>query len=331
MSDFSGIWAAIVTPFQDQHTPHAGQPLVDHAALRTLVQHLRAEGISGLVALGSTGEAAALNDAEQDAVLGTVREAAEGLPVMAGLAGNHVGHLHARLAHFNTLPLAGVLSPAPYYVRPSQPALVAHFQALADACEAPLVLYDIPYRTGVTMSLDTLLTLAAHPNIHAVKDCGGSLDKTEALIMDGRLQVMSGEDALIFTHLCLGAHGAISAASQVAPAAFMALHDAVKAGRLAHARRWQQQLRPLLQALFTEPNPALVKQALHMQGWMAPTVRPPMLPASDPAQAVLADVMAQVLQTGAVEEDGRREHINARPAPPPAAAATSAHNGHWPR
>lgn len=313
MSDFSGIWAAIVTPFQAHPT------LIDHTALRRLVQHLRQRGISGLVALGSTGEAAALDDAEQDAVLDTVLSAAEGLPVIAGLAGNHVGHLHARLAHLNTLPLAGVLSPAPYYVRPSQPALVAHFQTLADASRAPLVLYDIPYRTGVTMSLETLLTLAAHPNIHAIKDCGGSMDKTEALVMDGRLQVMSGEDALIFPHLCLGARGAISAASQVAPEAFMALHDAVKAERLAQARACQRQLKPLLQTLFVEPNPALVKHALHMQGLMAPTVRPPMLPASAPAQAALADAMA------------RAGCLSDLPAPRPAAAATSAHNGHWRR
>ena len=129
---FSGLWIPLVTPFRNDGA-------VDHAALRALVQRLRAGGIAGVVVCGSTGEAAALDVAEQDAVLDTLLDAAAGTPVIAGLAGNHTGHLHARLRHLNTLPLAAVLSPAPYYVRPSQEGLVAHFQALADASRAPLL------------------------------------------------------------------------------------------------------------------------------------------------------------------------------------------------
>lgn len=288
MSDLAGIWVALVTPFFDHHQGHG----VDHGALRRLVGQLREADVTGLVALGSTGEAAALDDAEQDAVLDTVLEAAQGLPVIAGLAGNHVGHLHARLAHLNTLPLKAVLSPAPYYVRPSQAALVAHFQALADAARAPLVLYDIPYRTGVQMAQDTILTLAQHPHIIGIKDCGGSADKTRALIADGRLQVLAGEDAQIFHNLCLGGVGAITAAAQVAPQAFMALYRALRAGDLAEGRQWHHRLAPLIEALFAEPNPAVIKAALARQDLGGPHVRAPLLPASPQA---LAQLMATSL------------------------------------
>lgn len=291
MTDLSGIWVAIVTPFLGPTFSPAQGLGVDHAALRQLVQHLKQAEVTGLVALGSTGEPAALDDAEQDAVLDTVLDAAQGLPVIAGLAGNHVGHLHARLAHLNTLPLHAVLSPAPYYVRPSQAGLVGHFKALADASRAPLMLYDIPYRTGVQMDLDTLLTLAAHEHIIGLKDCGGSLDKTQQLIADGRLQVLSGEDALIFHNLCLGGAGAITAAAQVAPQAFMAMYQALREGQLAPARALQHQLAPLIRSLFSEPNPALVKAELARQGRVLPHLRPPLLEASAGAARALEACM----------------------------------------
>lgn len=292
-TDLSGIWVALVTPFHNDATRS-----VDHTALRLLVRHLRDAGVTGLVALGSTGETAALDDAEQDAVLDTVLDTAQGLPVIAGLAGNHVGHLQARLAHLNTLPLHAVLSPAPYYVRPSQAGLLAHFQALADASRAPLVLYDIPYRTGVQMALETLLSLATHEHIIGLKDCGGSLDKTQQLIADGRLQVLSGEDALVFHNLCLGGAGAITAAAQVAPGAFMALYRALRQGQLPLARALHHELAPLTRSLFAEPNPVLIKTELARQGLVQAPVRPPFL-APDPQAAQLVASHMRALATRA--------------------------------
>ncbi|HEX5355569.1 MAG TPA: 4-hydroxy-tetrahydrodipicolinate synthase [Aquabacterium sp.] len=291
MSDLSGIWVAIVTPFHNDAT-HS----VDHAALRRLVQHLRQAEVTGLVALGSTGEAAALDDAEQDAVLDTVLDAAQGLPVIGGLAGNHVGHLHARLAHLNTLPLHAVLSPAPYYVRPSQAALVHHFQDLAERSHAPLVLYDIPYRTGVAMDLHTILTLAEHPHITGIKDCGGSLDKTQQLIADGRLQVLAGEDAQIFHNLCLGGAGAITAAAQTCPEGFMKMYGALREGQLKEARQWQHLLSPLIRALYAEPNPSVVKAVLANQGLVTTISRAPHLAASEEARRAATQVLDRVLR-----------------------------------
>ncbi|WGS53858.1 4-hydroxy-tetrahydrodipicolinate synthase [Paraburkholderia sp. D15] len=291
MSIFSGIWIPLITPFADG--------AVDHAALRALVRRYAGAGVAGLVALGTTGEPAALDDAEQDAVLATILDetralaevrahsqtqsaATQGgpLPVLVGVSGNHTASMLTRIAALNRLPIAGVLMAAPYYIRPSQAGIVGHFTALADASDKPVVLYDIPYRTGVRLELDTLLTLAAHPRIQAVKDCAGSLDTTLALIRDGRLQVLTGEDVQIFNTLCLGGSGAIAASAHVRPERFVALYRALKAGRLDEGRRLFHALAPLIQALFAEPNPAPVKALLAAQGVLRDELRMPMTRAS---------------------------------------------------
>jgi 4-hydroxy-tetrahydrodipicolinate synthase len=282
MSIFSGIWVPLITPFADG--------AVDHAALRALVRRYTGAGIAGLVALGTTGEPAALDAAEQDAVLATILDEAQAaghlaqdgraLPVLAGVSGNHTASMRERIEQLNALPVAGVLMAAPYYIRPSQAGIVGHFMALADASEKPVVLYDIPYRTGVRLDLNTLLTLAAHPRIQAVKDCAGSLDTTLALIRDGRLQVLTGEDINIFNTLCLGGSGAIAASAHVRPERFVEMYRALAAGRLAEGRRIFHSLAALIQALFAEPNPAPVKALLAAQGLIRDELRMPMTRAS---------------------------------------------------
>jgi 4-hydroxy-tetrahydrodipicolinate synthase len=139
-SDFSGLWIPLVTPFD--------QGKVDYAALKRLVAHYRTSGVAGLVVCGSTGEAAALSDEEQLQVLQTVIAEAPGLPVVMGLSGYHMGKTAARIATLNTLGIAGILLPAPSYIRPSQAGLIEWFSALADVSAVPVILYDIPYRTG---------------------------------------------------------------------------------------------------------------------------------------------------------------------------------------
>ena len=279
MSEFSGIWVPLITPFANG--------AVDHTALRGLVRRYADAGIAGLVALGTTGEPAALDAAEQDAVLATILDEAQRtgrttpLPVMVGVSGNHTASLRERIEQLNPLPIAGVLIAAPYYIRPSQAGIVGHFSALADASEKPVVLYDIPYRTGVRLELDTLLTLAAHPRIRAVKDCSGSLDTTLALIHDARLQVFAGEDIAIFNTLCLGGSGAIAASAHVRPEQFVALYRALSEGRLDEGRRIFHALTPMIQLAFAEPNPAPVKALLAAQGLIRDELRMPMTRASD--------------------------------------------------
>lgn len=285
-SPFQGIWIPLVTPFSGG--------AVDGGALRRLVRYYAAAGVDGLVVCGSTGEAAALDDAEQLAVLDAVLNVADGLPVMMGLAGNHQGHVLRRLSAFGTRPLAGILAPAPYYVRPGQAGASAYFRCLADASRFPLALYDIPYRTGATLDTATLLELAAHPNIAAIKDCGGSLEKTVALIADGRLQVMAGEDLQTLSTLCLGGSGIIAAAAHIRPDLFVALYRAVREQRLDQARALFLALAPMIQLAFAEPNPGPVKAQLARQGLLTDELRAPMPAASaalaDRLQAAVAEL-----------------------------------------
>ena len=270
--DFSGIWVPLVTPF------HNGA--VDHAALRALTDYYARSQVAGIVALGTTGEAAALDGNEQQAVVDTVLEAAQGLPVIVGLAGNHTGHLRDSMRGFSERPIAGFLTPAPYYIRPSQQGLIDHFNQLADLSPKPLVLYDIPYRTGVRFELDTLLTLAAHPQIQAIKDCAGSVDTTQALIADGRLQVLAGEDLNIFNSICMGGHGAISASAHIRPDLFNAMFQALGQQQLERASAIFHALAPFMRLLFAEANPGPVKAALALQGRLRNELRAPMLPVS---------------------------------------------------
>ncbi|MBO1014201.1 4-hydroxy-tetrahydrodipicolinate synthase [Achromobacter sp. SD115] len=271
-SPIQGVWVPLVTPFSGG--------AVDGGALRRLVRHYAAAGVDGLVVCGSTGEAASLDDAEQLAVLDAVLTEAGRLPVIMGLAGNHHGHVMQRLAAFGTRPLAGILAPAPYYVRPGQEGATAYFRCLADASRFPLVLYDIPYRTGTTLDTATLLALAAHPNIAAIKDCGGSLEKTIALIADGNMHVLAGEDLQALSVMSLGGAGMIAAAAHIRPDLFVAMHQAVKAQQLDLARKLFHALVPIIQLTFAEPNPGPLKAQLGRQGLLSEELRMPMPPAS---------------------------------------------------
>ncbi|MES2530884.1 MAG: dihydrodipicolinate synthase family protein, partial [Pseudomonadota bacterium] len=226
------------------------------------------------------GEAAALDDDEQLAVFATVAEAAPALPRIMGIGGSHLGQTLAWVRRLAALEPAGLLVPAPSYIRPSQAGLIDWFRAIADASAAPVLLYDIPYRTGSTLTLETLLTLASHPNIRALKDCGGDAAKTRALIADGRLQVLAGEDAQMFSLLAEGGSGAIAASAHVQPERFVRLIKLLADGHIAEARAEWQALAPLIGLLFAEPNPAPVKALLALEGAISAELRAPMTAAS---------------------------------------------------
>lgn len=277
-ADFSGLWIPLVTPFDDGHA-------VDPPALARLVRRLGSQGIAGYVACGSTGEAAALDAGEQLAVLDTVLAASPGLPVVMGLSGYHLADTLAWVRQVQTRPIAGLLVPAPHYIRPSQAGLVQWFTALADQSNVPLIVYDIPYRTGATLTRETLLQLASHPRIVAIKDCGGDAAKTLALIGDGRLRVLAGEDLQMFATVAQGGAGAIAASAHVQTSRFADVLRLLQTGDLIQARRLWQPLVPLIEAVFAEPNPALVKALLVQHGEMGGELRLPMLKASAAAAA----------------------------------------------
>lgn len=270
--DLSGFWIPLVTPFQGE--------ALDLPALKRLVSHLARSPITGFVPCGSTGEAESLSHGEQLQVLDAVLASCHDKPVMMGLAGTRLDEMLPHLGEIARRPVAAVLVSAPFYLRPAQPGLIAHFRALADASPVPVVVYDVPARTGVALTLDTLLTLAEHPNIRAIKDCGGDEEKTRALIADGRLAVLAGDDPRIFNTACAGGAGAIAAAGHLLPRHYTRLVASAREGRLDEARRLHHALTPLSLALFSEPNPSVFKAVLARQGWMSDALRPPHSPAS---------------------------------------------------
>jgi 4-hydroxy-tetrahydrodipicolinate synthase len=269
--DFSGVWIPLVTPFNHRR--------VDHAALGTLVRRLAGQGVAGFVVCATTGEAPLLSDAERVDVLATV-QAQSTLPTIMGASGTTADEVLRRVdAAMRHAPTAFMMT-APPYLRPSQAALTTFFTTIADALPAPLVVYDIPARTGVRLELDTLLALAAHPRIVALKDCGGRVDQTEALIADGRLQVLCGNDNEWFSARCLGGAGAIAASAHVRTELFVAFDRAMAHGDLVTGRALWRLLKPITVGLFEEPSPGPVKALLAARGECVDELRAPMTSAS---------------------------------------------------
>jgi 4-hydroxy-tetrahydrodipicolinate synthase len=277
MSSFQGIWVPVVTPFQDG--------AIDFAGLHRLVSHLLVKHVAGIMVCTTTGEAASLSRQEQLAVLDAVLRLVPAQRVVMGLAGNNQIELLQFQAEILKRPLAGLLVPAPSYIRPSQAGLEAFFRTVADASSVPIILYDIPYRTGVTFEQATLLNIVAHPRIVAIKDCGGNLGNTLAVLASGEADVLCGEDLQIFNALCLGASGAIAASAHVCTEQLVALWQQVRDNQLAEARATFLGLVPLINTLFMQPNPAPVKAALAMEGLIDSELRAPMQRATE---AVLA-------------------------------------------
>ncbi len=279
MTSYTGIWVPLVTPFRHNE--------VDFDALQPLARRCVEAGVSGLVVCGSTGEPAALSEDEQLAALDAVLDAVPECPVVMGVAGNNLPAILDRMQRVQQRPIAGLLVPPPYYIRPSQAGLVDFFRTVANASSVPVILYNIPYRTSVGIELETFRTIVQHERILALKDCGGDLPLTMSLIGDRKLQVLSGEDHLLLSTLCLGGTGGIVASAHIRPDLFVRIAQLVQRDALSEARELFHRLLPLMRLLFREPNPAPLKAALSMMGCMRGELRAPMQGASDETKALL--------------------------------------------
>lgn len=283
--DLRGIHVPLITPFAAD-----GSVAVD--AIESLSHHYLDAGAAGIVALGTTGEAAALDAAEQQAVIdATSRVCAErGAPLTVGVGTNNTRTTIAKAEALAGTPgLAAVLVVTPYYVRPSEAGIVAHLAAVADASPVPVIVYNIPYRTGRGLGAASILELAAHRNVAGIKQSVGALEADTLAVLaaapDG-FSVLSGEDPYILPILLLGGLGAIAASAHVCTARFAALVEAGLKGRLDEAREHHEALLPVITAGFTEPNPAVFKGVLHAQGLIpTPDLRMPMTNASPEAIA----------------------------------------------
>jgi 4-hydroxy-tetrahydrodipicolinate synthase len=267
----SGVFLPLVTPFRDG--------ALDAASLARLVEHFAASPIAGFVLAATTGEGLALDEDETERLVAVAASAAGRLPLWLGLSGSDTRRLKQRLHATARWPIAGHLVACPAYTRPSQEGLRQHFTRLAEDAAKPLLVYNIPYRTGVNLANDTLLRLAELPAIIGVKDC--CADATQSFDLLRRrppdFAVLTGEDTLYYAALTQGADGGILAAAQADPMAFIAVRAALIAGDVAGAlQRWRG-LVDLARLLFSEPNPAPIKHWLWRAGLIAsPELRLPM-------------------------------------------------------
>ena len=270
-----GAITALVTPFQP-----SGE--VDDRALRELVRWQVDAGIDGLAPCGTTGEGATLTPDEQQRVIEAVVEAAGGrVPVVAGCGTNDTRRTVEGARRAEAAGADALLVVTPYYNKPNPSGMVAHYEAVAAATALPVVVYNVPGRTGQNLGVDLTLRLSQVPGIVAVKEASGSLEQIAAILEKRRegFAVLSGDDQLALPTVALGAEGLISVVSNVAPAETAALLSAARAGSLDEARAIHYRLLPLMRANFLESNPVPVKVALGLLGRCRDAVRPPLGPA----------------------------------------------------
>jgi 4-hydroxy-tetrahydrodipicolinate synthase len=267
---FRGSIVAIITPFAD------GQ--VDLPALRALVEWHIAEGTQGIVPCGTTGESATFSHDEQHRVIGEVVQVARGrIPVIAGAGSNATREAVSLAQAAHRLGADGILTITPYYNKPNQDGLFAHFQAVRQAMPLPMVLYNVPGRTGVDLSPETAAKVAALGGVAAIKEASGSVDRVQAYVERG-IPVLSGDDDKTFPYMALGAVGVISVVANFAPRVMRALCDAVAAGDLAASRRHHRLVVELARVAFSDTNPIPAKAAVAAQGRCREEYRLPLVP-----------------------------------------------------
>lgn len=278
MPELGRLLTAMVTPY----TP-GGE--VDYAHARRLAAHLVRSGNDGLVLAGTTGEAPLLSDEEKFRLWSEVKqELGDSATVVAGAGTNDTRH-SIHLSHeAERAGVDGILAVVPYYLKPPQEGIFQHFRAIAESTRLPVIVYNVPGRTGIDLLPETVATLARHPHIVGIKEATGDMTRIarlRELIQSDEFDLLSGDDFTIFPFIALGGHGVISVTSNVAPAWISALCNAATSGNWTEARSWHYKQLPLARALFNQPNPIPVKSALALLGRMSPEMRLPLV-AIDP-------------------------------------------------
>lgn len=280
---FTGMATAIVTPM---HTDGS----IDYEALGRFVEFQIGSGINGLVVMGTTGENATIEPEDQKKVIAyTVEKVAGRVPVIAGTGTNNTEHVLHNTRNACQVGADAILVVTPYYNKATQNGLVTHFTAVADESTLPVILYNVPSRTGCNLLPKTVAKLSEHPNIAAIKEAAGSLAQMiEIMHLCGdKIDVYSGEDGLTVPMMAMGAKGTISVLSNVAPRQSVAMTDACLRGDYAAAAKMQCDLLPLINALFSEVNPIPAKAATAAMGFGADALRLPLTSMEEQNRAVL--------------------------------------------
>ena len=285
---FRGVFTALVTPFKDG--------AVDEAAFVRLVERQILAGVHGLVPVGTTGESATLSHDEQRRVIGLAVEVAAGrAPVIAGAGANATAEAIALTRHAKAVGADAALVVTPYYNRPSQEGLFRHYVAIAEAVDLPLIIYNVPARTSIDISNETLERLAKHANIVGIKDATGDMVRASLQRRAiGRDWVMlSGDDGSALGYMAHGGHGCISVTANIAPGACARLFDACLAGEWTAALALQDRLIRLHKALFADASPAPSKFALAQLGLCTDEVRLPIAPCAEHVRPEILAAMAE--------------------------------------
>ena len=285
---FKGVITALITPLRDGK--------VDEAAFTRLLERQIAAGVHGVVPMGTTGESASLHlDEHKRVVELCVQVAAGRVRVIAGGGSSATDKAIDLVRHAKTVGADGALVVTPYYNRPSQVGMAAHFEAIADAVQLPILLYNVPGRTGVDLANETVAKLAAHPNVVGIKDATGDLARVSwmrANIQAAQFDLISGDDPSYLGYHAQGGVGVISVTSNVAPEAMVAMHQAAEAGDYATARSWQDRLIGLHKGLFLDNSPSPTKYALARLQLCTEEVRLPLAPTADAVRPAIDRAMA---------------------------------------
>lgn len=284
---FTGCATALVTPFLPDGS-------LDEEALKRLILLQLDAGIDALVLLGTTGEPCTLSMDERERVISVGLETAAGrLPVIVGTGSNDTRRAIEYARQARKLGAQGQLSVTPYYNKTTQNGLIRHYSAILDSCDLPMILYNVPSRTGMRMNPDTLAQLAVHPNVAGLKEASGDLSLAADFIQRtrGELPLYCGNDDLIAPLMALGAAGAISVCSNILPLQTRLITFACRNGCFDEASDAQQALLPLMRALFAQVNPIPVKAALAMMGLIHDVVRLPLVPMDEPHRSRLQRVL----------------------------------------
>ncbi|MBN2655860.1 MAG: 4-hydroxy-tetrahydrodipicolinate synthase [Spirochaetales bacterium] len=286
---FSGVYTALVTPFDRK-----GE--LDRAKLKELVDFQISEGITGLVPVGTTGESPTLSIRENIEVIDLVVKGSAGRKkVIAGTGSNCTAEALEMTRAAKDIGADASLQVAPYYNKPTQEGLYRHFMTIADEVDLPLVVYNIQGRSGVNIETDTLMRLAGHPNIVAVKEASGNLGQMMDVIArkPEDFALLSGDDNIAMPVTLMGGNGVISVASNLIPAQMEAMIDAAMKGDVARARYMHYKMLPLFKAMFLETNPLPVKSAMAIMGQVEDVFRLPLCPPSEETKEKLRAVLKE--------------------------------------
>ncbi|MBP5625380.1 MAG: 4-hydroxy-tetrahydrodipicolinate synthase [Bacteroidales bacterium] len=285
-----GCGTALVTPF----TPDGA---VDYEAYARMVDRQVANGVHFLVPLATTGETPTLSAGEKTAIYQLVKEHAKGLPLMPGVGVNNLTDTLANIKLIEPLGADALLVVVPYYNKPTQQGQYEYFKAVAAETSLPVIIYNVPGRTGANMLPDTVIRLANDvPNIRGIKEASGNYDQVSEIIRRAPegFTVLSGDDDMTLAFMATGAHGVISVASNIAPKEVSEMVEAMQRGELEKARAMHHRLFPLFKACFVESNPVPAKAALEQLGVIGGTVRLPLATASDATKALMQKVLADL-------------------------------------